>query len=94
MKRIIITLCVLAALAASACAMEAPVILPESVTECGNGRLEKVYRLGPEDDPAEIPTEDFEQDGRGPGRKKTVPTPSCIRRRSRCTVTPIILARF
>lgn len=64
MKRIIITLCVLAALAASACAMEAPAILPEAVTEHDGGRLEKVYRLGPGDDPAEIPTEDFEQGGR------------------------------
>ena len=64
MKRIIITICVLAMLMASVCAMEAPVICPESVTECGGGRLEKVYRLGPEDDPASIPTEDFEQDGR------------------------------
>ncbi len=64
MKRIIITLCVLAALTVSACAMEVPAILPESVTERDGGRLEKVYRLGPEDDPAEIPTEDFEQNGR------------------------------
>ena len=64
MKRVIITLCVLAALAVSACAMEAPAILPETVTERDGGRLEKVYRLGPGDDPAEIPTEDFEQDGR------------------------------
>ena len=64
MKRIIITLCALAALAVSVCAMEAPDILPETVTEHDGGRLEKVYRLGPGDDPAEIPTEDFEQDGR------------------------------
>lgn len=64
MKRIIITICVLTMLIASVCAMEAPAICPESVTECSSGRLEKVYRLGPEDDPAEIPTEDFEQDGR------------------------------
>ena len=64
MKRIIITICVLTMLMAAVCAMEAPVICPESVTECGGGRLEKVYRLGPEGDPASIPTEDFEQDGR------------------------------
>lgn len=72
MKRILITMCVLAVLVAGAVpalAAETPQshYYPVEVKEYLEGdspRISKIYQLSLSDDPSAIPTGDFERDGR------------------------------
>jgi hypothetical protein len=73
MKRILTTLCALAVAMAAAVPVLAaeqnpsrcyPVSIEEYMDEnSGTHRVEKIYQLSADDDPAIIPTEDFEQEG-------------------------------
>ena len=77
MKRILTTMCALTLLLALLLAASVPTLAaepeqsasyyPTSVEEYMEGdspRIKKVYQLSLADDPSQIPTEDFERDGR------------------------------